>query len=50
MHILNVFGGQANALYIHNMNLHRYLCTFHGNPCNGVGVLTEYMLPYLYYV
>ena len=48
MHILNVFEDQTSALYIDSMNLHRSLCTFLGNPRNGVGVLVEWMLPFLY--
>ena len=48
MYILNVFGVRTNALYIDNMNQYRTLCTFPGNPRNGVGVLVEYMLSILY--
>ena len=39
MHILNVFGGRTNTLYIDSMNLYRSLCIFPGNPLNGVGSL-----------
>ena len=50
MHILNVFGGRTSALYIESMNLHCSLCTFPGNPRNGIEVLVEQMLLFLYSV
>ena len=41
-------GDNTSALYIENMNEHCSLSTAPCNPHNGIGVLAEYMLPYMY--